>query len=94
MSLVTKSVQPGDWRTLEWTINQPVVAVFCSPAGARVKVSHWLFSTSEQELDGKTNKALRTSFGKIQILVKAAVDVTYAWYPDGKPGDIIKIPLP
>jgi hypothetical protein len=93
-SVVTKRVRPGDWRTLETTFNQPVVAVFRSPAGARIKVSKWLFSTDEQELDGMTNKALRTSLGKIQILVRETAEITYAWNPDGPPGEIIKIPLP
>ncbi len=94
MSFVTKQVEAGKFRTLEWTINQPIACVFRSPAGARVHIGKLLFSTGEQKLDGKSNKVIRTSMGKIKIKVSQTTDVTYAYFADGKPGKIIEIDLP
>lgn len=92
--LHVKRVEPGDWRTLETTFNVPVAAGFVGPAGARVKVSHWLFSSGEEELDGKTLKVLTPRFGKIQILVKESCYVTYSFDPTGNPVNLPPIPVP
>ncbi len=75
-----RHVEPGDWRTLETTFNVDCVAWFRSPPGARIKVSPWLYSDDEQELDGGTYKKLETSLGKIQVLVQRPTDVRYLWY--------------
>ena len=58
------------------------------PLGAKIKVSHWLFSNQEQTLDGVHAKILETSFGKFQILVQSSVEVTYSWEPRGGPGTL------
>jgi len=90
----TKHCQAHKWNTLEYTINQPVVAVFRSPAGAEVEIGYLLFGVKQFDLDGVNNKAVRTSWGRINLRPKQPCDVTYAWFADGKPGDIVKIPLP
>lgn len=83
-----KHVTPGDWRTLETTFNQGAAMGVLFPAGAKIKVSHWLFSGQEQTLDGVNIKILQTSFGKFQILVQAPTEVTYSWEPRGGPGTL------
>jgi hypothetical protein len=90
----TKRCAGNNWTTLEWTVNQPVAAVFRGPAGAEIEVGKLFFGADHQILDGVNNKVLRTSLGKIQIKPKQDADVTYAWYADGKPGDIVTIHFP
>ena len=90
----TKRCRGNEWTCLEFTINQPVVAVFRGPAGAEIEVGLLLFGIQHQALDGATNKTLRTSWGKINIKPRETADITYAWFPDGKPGDIIRIDFP
>jgi len=87
-SLQRKHVTPGDWRTLEWTFNQGAAMGVLLPAGARIKVSHWIWSSQEQVLDGQHVKILQTSFGKFQIRVNAPVDVNYSWESRGGPGTL------
>jgi len=88
-----KHVDPGDWRTLETTINQGAAMGVRSPSGAKIKVSHWLFSSQEQTLDGANIKVLETKFGKFQIQVRSSTDVVYSWEPRGGPGTLPPIPF-
>ena len=91
---VSKRVEPGRWVTLETTFSQLETAVFRKPAGARIRVNHWLFSTNEQLLNGDAKKSLSTSLGRIQIRVDATTIVNYAWFFTADPDLILSINLP
>jgi hypothetical protein len=94
MSVHTKRVDPGDFRTLETTINLKCIAWFKAPAGAKIKISKWLFSEDEQTLDGSTFKKLILTFGKVQVLVSASTDITYSWDPLSSAPSIVSPPIP
>ncbi len=90
----TRRVEPGEWRTLETTFNAPCVACFMAPAGARIRRSHWLFSTQEHELDGHSIKCIQIKVGKVQVLVNEPGYIRYSWNgTSGAPYDLIWIPL-
>jgi hypothetical protein len=89
----TKLCPGGEWTTLEWSVNQPVKAVFLNPPGAEIEIGKLFFGTDHQVLDGVNQKSLETSLGKIQIRPKTKSFVTYAYFPTGWPGTIIKFPL-
>jgi hypothetical protein len=93
-TMPTKHVDPGDWRTLEWTVNLKCIACFRAPAGAKIKIVK-IWSEDEQTLDGTNIKRLILTWGKIQILVSSPADVTYSWDPlAGQPAtNFPKIPI-
>ena len=86
----TKTVQPGDWRTLESGWNVHFVVRFFLPRGAQVKVRYgggWPFGWDSQNktLNGQTPVQLEVTGGsskvyaRVQIKVQQATAVTYTY---------------
>ncbi len=90
MSLRTKTVKAGDWRTLESFWNVTTTAFFRHPAGARIRVRYgggWFSSNKQnQTLNGEAIRSLSVGRGslvyaRMQIRVAADTDVTYDVWP-------------
>lgn len=86
----TKTVQPGDWRTLESGWNVHFFVQFLQPRGAQVKVRYgggWPFGWDSQNktLDGQHTVQLEVTEGsskvyaRVQIKVQQAAAVTYTY---------------
>src|SRR5215213_2832908 len=97
MTIRSKFVTAGDWRTLETFWNVTTTAFFQAPAGAEIKIrySGWWFGVDRQRqtLDGNTIKRLAVSpwsvfTARIQIRVNQNTNVTY----DVEPGNVAVMP--
>jgi hemolysin activation/secretion protein len=85
----TKTVKPGDWRTLESGWNVHFFAQFLLARGAQVKVRYglgWLgWDSQKQTLNGNTTVQLEVTSGssktyaRVQVKVKDTSDVTYTY---------------
>jgi hypothetical protein len=94
MTVPTKFVTAGGWRTLEWLWNSPaVIGEFVGPAGAQIKVRYgggWPFGRDRQRqsLDGRTAKRLSIGrwsvvVARMQITVPTSQNVTYELFFPG-----------
>ncbi len=97
MTIRSKFVTAGDWRTLETFWNVTTTAFFQAPEGAEIKIrySAWWVGVDRQRqtLDGLSIKRLAVSrwsvfTARIQIRVKQNSNVTY----DVEPGDVAVMP--
>jgi hypothetical protein len=63
----TKTVEAGDWRTLEWFFGSSGHARFVGPAGVQIKVRYgvgWFgWDSQKQTLDGASFKTLSVGSG-------------------------------
>jgi hypothetical protein len=85
----TKTVQAGDWRTLESGWNAHFFIRFLQPRGAQVKVRYglgWLgWDSQKKTLTGQTAIQLEVTSGasktyaRVQIKVSASTAVTYTY---------------
>ncbi|GAA4745527.1 hypothetical protein [Flavisolibacter ginsenosidimutans] len=86
----TKTVQRGDWRTLESGWNFHCYVQFLLPRGAQVKIRYgggWPFGWDSQNktLNGQTTVQLEVTSGsskayaRVQIKVQETTAVTYTY---------------
>jgi len=97
MTIRSKLVTAGDWRTLETFWNVTTTAFFQAAAGAEIKIrySGWWFGVDRQRqtLDGNNIKRLVVSpwsifTARIQMRVKQSTNVSYGV----EPGDVAVMP--
>ncbi len=93
----TKTVSPGDWRTLESSWNVSFTAWFKQPAGAQVKIRYGTsflgMDGTKVKLDGTTVRELSASgmgslfYARLQIKVERETTVSYQ-IAMGSPGTV------
>lgn len=97
MPSITKTVKPGDWRTLESSWNVPFTAWFRAPIGAKVKIRYGIGylgkDGSKATLDGTKVRELSASgmgsllYARLQIKVETETSVSYQ-ISMGSPGAV------